>query len=572
LTSTVPNPAFKETPVWFGPPEQPLLGWLTTPKEASARGGVLLAPPVGREWRAARFAFRELAAMLSELGFVTLRFDYHGVGDSSGSVDDPGLDRLWVDNVAAAASLLRSCGLTSISAVGMRLGATIASVAAVECHLDLSTMVLWDPCESGRAYLRELQALETLRQENHPIAGSKWIETAEFTFAADRAQELRRLSLAELAPGTLAKRVLVITRTDRSVSEQFRDRLEGEDTEWRVSEEQAALINVEPLFARMPERTMREIRGWLDDSPATAHRYDVPETPGSAVLQRTDNELAVRERCVEIGPNRLFGIVAEPIGEARGPLVVLVSASNEDHTGPSRLWVDLSRRWAAWGLRCVRFDLSGLGDSPLVRGRNVERIYEGQWLDDVVSVARTLAPEAPSNAVYVGLCSGVLLSVEAALAMGARGISAINPPDGMAYLRRVTHLRRSSQRSLRVLGDRLNWAALHLAVIVAPSWLLARSILPQRLVDGGLGEVVDRGIDLRVLVSEHELKHGRLAWLRLYVQRRLTARATYATEVVPDLDHGMFSAKGRIEAVARLDRQMREYLAADSAPEPGAQA
>jgi pimeloyl-ACP methyl ester carboxylesterase len=365
--------------------------------------------------------------------------------------------------------------------------------------------------------------------------------------------------------------VLVITRPDRAVSKQFRDRFDDEDTEWRVSTEQAALINVEPLFAKIPERTMREIETWLDDSPATADRFDASNLPSSVVVQPSDNGFAVQERCVEIGVGQLFGVITEPVGDARGPLVVLVGIANEDHTGPARLWVDLSRRWASWGLRCVRFDLTGLGDSPLVLGRSIERMYEGQWLDDVAGVASSVASESQGNAVYVGLCSGALLSVEAALAVGARGVCAINPPEGMAYLRQAIRLRRSPRRPVRVLGDRLSWAALHLGVVVGPGWLLAKSILPRRLVDGGFGAVADRGIDLRVMLSEHELKSGRLAWLRLYVHRRLTARANYGVEVVPDLDHSMFSVKGRKEAVMRLDRLMRDYLPAVDTPEYGAQ-
>jgi pimeloyl-ACP methyl ester carboxylesterase len=530
-----------------------------------ARGGVLLAPPIGREGRATRFAFRGLAARLSRLGFVTLRFDYHGVGDSAGSVDDPDLDRLWVESVTAAADLLRSCGLTSISLVGMRLGATIACVAAVQCHLNFSMMVLWDPCESGRAYLRELQALEALRLDNHSIDRGSSIETSEFVISADRAEELRRLSLGKLAPGRVADRVLVVTRADRAVSEQFRDRFEEENAEWTMSTDQAALINVEPLFAKMPETTMSEIEEWLNDSPATCDAYTVPNILSSTVvIQRSDGALDVQERCVEIGANCLFGVVAEPIGEVRGPLIVFMNVANEDHTGPSRLWVDLSRRWAALGLRCVRFDLSGIGDSPLVWSQNIERAYEGQWLADVVSVAPTLIPELSSNAVYVGMCSGAFYSVEAALTLGARGVCAINPPVGIDYLRQMSHLRASNLRVVRGLGDRVSWAVLHLSVVVTLSWQVFQSVLPKRYVVDRLAEVVDHGIDLRVLASGYELRrHGRLAWLRIFLRQRLTAPANYEVDVVPDLDHSMFSHKGRVEVVARLDRQLLEYLSSD---------
>jgi alpha/beta superfamily hydrolase len=575
MTAARSDSTFKEKPIWFGPADRPLLGWLTTPAGSTARGGVLLAPPIGREGRATRFAFRRLAAKLSGLGFVTLRFDYHGIGDSAGSIDDHDLDRLWVESVTAAAEVLRSCELTSISLVGMRLGATIAGVAAVEGDLDLSMLVLWDPCESGRAYLREVQALEALRLDNHSIDRSGSIETSEFVISAHRAEEIRRLSLVNLAPGRLAERILVITRADRAISEGFRDRFDGENVEWAVSKDQAALINAEPLYALMPETTMSVIGTWINDSPRDAHAYGVSETlTGVAVTQRSDTGFDVQERCIEIGANHLFGVVSEPVGEVRGPLIVFTNVSNEDHTGPSRLWVDLSRRWAALGLRCVRFDFSGIGDSPLVWSPNIELFYEGQWLDDVVSVAPTLIPESSGNAVYVGMCSGAFYSVEAALTLGARGIFAINPPGGLDYLRQVSRMRASQLRAVRRLGDRLSWAELHLSVVVALSWQVSQSVLPKRYLVDRLAEVVHKGIDLRVLASGHELRReGRLAWLRIFLRQRLTAPANYVVDVVPELDHSMFSLRGRAEVVARLDRQLLEYLSVDhdeSKPKRGA--
>lgn len=560
MTDAPAHPSPRETPLWFGPEARPLLGWLTAPGEDRARGGVILAPPIGREWRAARFAYRQLAAALTALGFVTLRFDYHGVGDSSDTIEVPDLDAVWTADVAEAYHLLRSCGLGSVSAVGMRLGATIVGVAAVEHRLDLTSMVLWDPCESGRAYLRQLQAFEALRRQEHPLGDDGSLETTEFVFSPERVRELRRLSLEKLPPGRMASRLLVITRDDRAVSDRLSDRLDDEGAQWRITTEQAALVDVEPLFAAMPATTMRGIATWLDDVTTDPDAFTAPAARASAIVQRDAAGFAVRETCVAIGARRLFGVLSEPEGPATGPLVVFMNVSNEDHTGPSRLWVDLSRRWAARGLRCVRFDLSGIGDSADGSGLDIERLYEGQWLDDVASVAPSLAPEAPGDAFYVGLCSGALLSVEAALTRGARGVCAIEPPDGVAYHRHVLHMRHSARGYLRRLGDILNWAGLHLGSVVSPSCLLAASLLPKRLVDGGLTEVAERGIDLRVLVEDKSVESGRLSWLRQHVVRRMTSRTPYEAEVVPGLDHSMFLAKGREEAVARLDRQVLSYV------------
>ena len=97
---------------------------------------------------------------LAARGFVTLRFDFDGTGDSSGGFNDAGRDQLWIESVVEATKYLRSLGLNSVSAVGMRLGATLFGVAADRHQLDLSSVVLWDPCDSGQSFLRELNALD----------------------------------------------------------------------------------------------------------------------------------------------------------------------------------------------------------------------------------------------------------------------------------------------------------------------------------------------------------------------------------------------------------------------------
>src|SRR5664280_3368828 len=98
-------------------------------------------------------------------------------------------------------------------------------------------MCIRDRCESGRSYLRELGALEALRRNDVQFDTNAPIETSEFVFTQQAADDLRRLNLANLGPGPLADRVLVVSRDDRPISKKLSERLDQEDIKWETTSE-----------------------------------------------------------------------------------------------------------------------------------------------------------------------------------------------------------------------------------------------------------------------------------------------------------------------------------------------
>ena len=77
-----------EAPTWFGPHERPLLAWFTYPRSKRVRGAVVLCQPIAEEGNMAYRTFRALAQRLAAAGYLTMRFDYDGTGDSAGSFED----------------------------------------------------------------------------------------------------------------------------------------------------------------------------------------------------------------------------------------------------------------------------------------------------------------------------------------------------------------------------------------------------------------------------------------------------------------------------------------------------
>jgi pimeloyl-ACP methyl ester carboxylesterase len=154
------------------------------------------------------WAFRKLAAMLTKEGFHVFRFDYFGTGDSSGATEEGRL-ATWRDNVTAAARELKDlASVSKVSAVGFRLGATLAATAR---DLSLTDLVLWEPVVRGLIYLGELEVIqarllaEALKPRWRPA--DRPAELLGFSFPPALEDELRGIDLVQAKPprsGTVA--------------------------------------------------------------------------------------------------------------------------------------------------------------------------------------------------------------------------------------------------------------------------------------------------------------------------------------------------------------------------------
>lgn len=145
-------------PFFFGPQGRPLFGCYHEPEGWPAREqGVLICYPFGQEYIRSHRACHHLAAQVARAGFPALRFDYSGSGDSWGEADEVDLDQWRADLRLAAAELRARSGVDQVVLVGLRLGASLALLAAPQTA-DLAGMVLWEPVVHGRAYLDELRA------------------------------------------------------------------------------------------------------------------------------------------------------------------------------------------------------------------------------------------------------------------------------------------------------------------------------------------------------------------------------------------------------------------------------
>ncbi len=120
----------------------------------------------------------------------------------------------------------------------------------------------------------------------------------------------------------------------------------------------------------------------------------------------------IRETPIRIDQpfGHIFGVLAEPVDAGRSTAcAVFLNAGAVRRTGPNRLWVEASRRWAAAGVPAIRVDLEGIGeaDGDPGRYRDVGNFYTAEFGDQVPAIladleARGLGPRF----VLIGLCAG----------------------------------------------------------------------------------------------------------------------------------------------------------------------
>jgi alpha/beta superfamily hydrolase len=120
----------EERPVFFPAAGEDLFGIITEPTAKSNGIGLVLVPggiagAPNRNGLSVRIARR-----IASLGYHTLRFDYHGVGESSGEIESYRLDQPFVDDVLAAVRCLDDHGVQEIALAGTCFGARTALAAA----------------------------------------------------------------------------------------------------------------------------------------------------------------------------------------------------------------------------------------------------------------------------------------------------------------------------------------------------------------------------------------------------------------------------------------------------------
>jgi pimeloyl-ACP methyl ester carboxylesterase len=329
--------------------------------------------------------------------------------------------------------------------------------------------------------------------------------------------------------------------------------------EWGDATGQEYLVDVLPDEVVIPSDTIARLTDWIAGAVCGPGRAVVTVGRDTALLTEGDGEGAtVLERPVRLGPLGLSGIVAEPAsGLAGGPTVAFLNAGLLHHVGPARLWVSLARRFAAAGIRSVRFDLSGLGDSPQRPGQARNFSYPKEAITDIADVLESICPDR-GETVLIGLCAGAYHAIEGGIALGVRGVCAINPilhfdpPEiwtdpAAGPTRQVLQPYSPWIKWLRRF-ERLERFGEHRA---PPSvWWLLDKLGLQPHPARALERLAEQNVDTLLVCGEVEARpfERRAKWS----MRRLRRTGGVRFEILPGSDHTLFGAAARARATTLI--------------------
>ena len=390
---------------------------------------MLFVSPFGWDDVASYRARCDWASALARAGHPVLRFDRPGVGDSPGDEEPGWLGQATEATAAAAAWLRTESGDRRVVALGIGLGGILA-LRALAAGAPIDDLVLWAVPSSGRRFLRELRSAG--RAEASLLGGDESeggdITFGGYTIDGDTVAELERLELAELELlDCRGRRALVIGRDridpDRALVSAL------EQAGFDVTAQQGsgfADMTIQPNESRLSEQVAGEVQAFLASLPTAPAATAPGRVPASADIAVT-NAVVERPLTIEQPFGSLAAVVSEPETGASDLTLVLLNAGGVRRSGPSRMWVEIARGAAAHGVRAVRLDLEGIGDSDGDGAPYADPValYSHTLVDQVCAAVAECADQGlGSRFALLGLCSGAWWAFQGALA-GTRVVAAI---------------------------------------------------------------------------------------------------------------------------------------------------
>lgn len=317
--------------------------------------------------------------------------------------------------------------------IGLRAGALLAATATTRRN-DVSAVVLWAACESGRRFVREQRAFAAMAVATTPKGNAdertldaSGFETNGYVFTGHAIAGLEQLSMEAIESPTF-KQVLVLDRVElpnrRSVYSRWQ--ASGVHVEYAMVPDYAELMEPRWLSKR-PAAAFGTIARWVAAMGAdrSAKRSMVaPPVDASVSIAPgvTESAMWYDADCLR------FGVLTTPDGALSSHVVILVTSSLGYRVGPNRMNVAAAREFAALGMATFRMDLVGGGETRSGASRAASGPYDLDSIDDIHLAIEHLKRLGYRHVALSGICAGAFMAWHAALtAGGVSHLILVNP-------------------------------------------------------------------------------------------------------------------------------------------------
>lgn len=512
------------------------------------RGSVLVCPPIGYESVCAHRALRALAERLCQQGFVVMRFDYDGTGNSVGLPTDEHRLQSWRDSLYDAVAELNSMVASEPVLVGLRFGAALAAQFVADGR-PCAGLVLWDPVIDGRRYSRSLRLLAAAGGEK---SSTMHISVGGIPFSSETLADLAvlRLRFERIScPG------LVIDRSEQEPADV------AVPSGWNriAMPGTPALLDTDAELSVVPVDILRAIEEWVVSHAGESTDGGAAPMLTSTCVEPFANRL-LTHTAGRMGPGSLFCIETIEQGSTPRSAVLMLNNGVAQSIGPGRSWIELAQLLALDGYHVLRLDLSGLGESPTRPGRVENDPYPVMAGEDIADTVEHVIAQQVQRVACLGLCSGAQLSFDAATRTSAiEVIMSINGRfDTPFHDKRPDRSRRAARQTVGAAAFPLSKTRLLPTIERLPHWvwslldklhLVALPIHPLRRFRQGKGSTL-------LVFGPNELG---LRALRGRAGREfdgLMSDDRMELCVIPHLDHSMFN----LDARSTVFETIRSYV------------
>lgn len=214
----------------------------------------------------------------------------------------------------------------------------------------------------------------------------------------------------------------------------------------------------------------------------------------------------MKELALQIGkPTPLTAIVSVPETiDPNKPAVLILNSGIMHHIGTCRLSVKIARRLAASGVLCIRFDLSGIGDSPPRTGSSS---FHESAIQEITEVMNYLENKRGIQRFIVyGLCSGADAAYD--IALEDHRVIAIAQIDPYCYRTLGWYVRHYGPRIFKLSNWLSSFKARFLSStsrqkfsesvdaenLIMPSYI--REFPPKQEIEAGIEKLIERQVSI----------------------------------------------------------------------------